>query len=80
MSESSHVLSSGLCFDISKTNAALAGIVHSAEFLLRVETESGAVSAGVFRMMLAALAAFSYTAGPRIGKSAVLLFFILSGY
>ncbi len=38
------------------------------------------MSPGVFRMMLAALVAFSHTAGPQIGKPAVLLFFILSGY
>ncbi len=38
------------------------------------------MSPGAFRMMLAAMVAFSHTAGPPIGKSAVLLFFILSGY
>jgi len=38
------------------------------------------VSPGSFRMLLAALVAFSHTAGPQIGKPAVLLFFVLSGY
>lgn len=38
------------------------------------------VSPGRFRMLLAVLVAFSHTAGPQIGKPAVLLFFVLSGY
>jgi peptidoglycan/LPS O-acetylase OafA/YrhL len=35
---------------------------------------------GAFRMVLAALVAFAHTAGPFVGRPAVYVFFVLSGY
>lgn len=35
---------------------------------------------GAFRMLLAGMVAFSHTAGPNVGRPAVFLFFVLSGF